>query len=58
MVARPTLRPLRGEAARLARDFGGSVQHGMNLQMTYELRKAEIESEAQIAREVIPREAA
>ncbi len=45
-------------ALRLARYFGGSAQHWMNLQMAYELRKAEIESEAQIAREVIPREAA
>jgi addiction module HigA family antidote len=45
-------------ALRLARYFGGTAQHWMNLQVTYELRKAELESEEQIEREVIPREAA
>lgn len=44
-------------AMRLARYFGGSAQFWLNLQATYDLRKAEIESEAEIMREVSPRAA-
>ncbi len=44
-------------AIRLARYFGGSAQFWLNLQAAYDLRKAEIESEAEIMREVSPRAA-
>lgn len=44
-------------AIRLGRYFGGSAQFWLNLQAAYDLRKAEIESEAEIMREVSPRAA-
>lgn len=44
-------------AMRLARYFGGSALFWLNLQAAYDLRKAEIESEAEIMREVSPRAA-
>jgi addiction module HigA family antidote len=39
-------------ALRLARYFGGDAQTWMNLQSTYELRLAELESGKRIAREI------
>lgn len=44
-------------AMRLARYFGGSAQFWLNLQAAYDLRKAQIESEAEINRQVSPRAA-
>jgi antitoxin HigA-1 len=45
-------------ALRLARYFGGDAQSWLNLQSSFDLRRAELESRAAIEREVIPREAA
>ena len=45
-------------ALRLARFFGTTPQLWMNLQKTWELRRAEIESGHEIAERVIPRETA
>lgn len=42
-------------ALRLARYFGGDAESWLNLQLAYELRKAEAEYGAEIAREVRPR---
>lgn len=44
-------------ALRLARYFGGDAQSWMNLQSTYDLRKAEIEAGQIIDRDIIPRAA-
>ncbi|SAL58074.1 HigA family addiction module antitoxin [Caballeronia telluris] len=45
-------------ALRLARYFGGDAQTWLNLQMTYDLKIAEREHAEEIARTVLPREAA
>ena len=45
-------------ALRLARYFGGDAQSWLNLQSSFDLRRAELESLAAIEREVIPHEAA
>ncbi|MEA3642619.1 MAG: HigA family addiction module antitoxin [Lamprobacter sp.] len=45
-------------ALRLARYFGGDAQSWLNLQSSFDLRRAELELRAAIEREVIPREAA
>lgn len=45
-------------AMRLARYFGGDAQSWLNLQSSYDLRRAELASRTSIDREVIPREAA
>ncbi|WP_420824640.1 HigA family addiction module antitoxin [Thiorhodococcus mannitoliphagus] len=45
-------------ALRLARYFGGDAQSWLNLQSSFDLRRAELDSRATIEREVIPREAA
>jgi antitoxin HigA-1 len=45
-------------ALRLARYFGGDAQSWLNLQSSFDLRRAELDSRAAIEREVIPREAA
>ena len=45
-------------ALRLARYFGTSPQLWLNLQKTWELRRAEIESGREIARRVTPRQTA
>ena len=45
-------------ALRLARYFGTSPQLCLNLQKTWELRRAEIESGREIARRVTPRQSA
>ena len=45
-------------ALRLARYFGTSPQLWLNLQKTWELRRAEIESGREIARRVTPRQSA
>lgn len=44
-------------ALRLARYFGGDAESWMALQVTHDLRVAEIASAAKIAREVLPRAA-
>ena len=44
-------------ALRLARYFGGDAQSWMNLQSTYDLRKAEIEAGQTITQEITPRAA-
>ena len=45
-------------ALRLARYFGTTTQLWMNLQKTWELRRAEIESGREIAARVTPRQSA
>lgn len=45
-------------ALRLARYFDSTPQFWLNLQAAYDLRKAEIESEAKIEAEVTPRQVA
>ncbi len=45
-------------ALRLARYFGTSPQLWLNLQKTWELRRAEIESGREIAKRVTPRQSA
>ena len=45
-------------ALRLARYFGTSPQLWLNLQKTWELRRAEIESGREIAERVMPRKSA
>ena len=45
-------------ALRLARYFGTSLQLWLNLQQTWELRRAEIEVGRQITRRVTPRQSA
>jgi len=45
-------------ALRLARYFGGDAQSWLNLQSSFDLCCAELESRAAIEREVIPHEAA
>ena len=45
-------------ALRLSRYFGTTPQLWLNLQQSYELRVAEIESGAEIERQIRPREAA
>ena len=45
-------------ALRLARYFGTTPQVGLNLQKTYELRRAEIKAGHQIAERVKPRQTA
>lgn len=45
-------------AMRLARYFGTSAQHWMNLQSAYDLQKAKRELAVRIEREVLPRQAA
>ena len=45
-------------ALRLARYFGTTAQLWMNLQRTWELRQAEIESGREIAERVTPRQSA
>lgn len=42
-------------ALRLARYFGGSAQFWLNLQTQYDLRCTEIEKQAEIEQEIIPR---
>lgn len=44
-------------ALRLARYFGGDAQSWMNLQSTYDLRKAEIEAGQAITQAITPRAA-
>ena len=44
-------------ALRLARYFGTSPEYWLNLQKTFELRKAQHEAGARIAREIRPRAA-
>jgi addiction module HigA family antidote len=44
-------------ALRLARYFGTTPEFWLNLQMTYELRRAQHKTGAHIAREVVPRTA-
>jgi len=44
-------------ALRLARYFGGDAQSWLNLQSTYELRLAEVQTGETIAREIQPRAA-
>ena len=44
-------------ALRLARYFGTTAQFWLNLQMTWELRRAEIEAGREIAKQVTPRHA-
>lgn len=44
-------------ALRLARYFGGDAEGWMNLQVAFELRKAELESGARIRKEIEPRAA-
>lgn len=44
-------------ALRLARYFGGDAQSWLNLQLAYDLRRAEIAAVAIIEQEVIPRAA-
>ena len=44
-------------ALRLARYFGGDAQSWMNLQITYDLAKAELASGHNIRSEIIPRPA-
>lgn len=41
-------------ALRLARYFGGDAHSWLNLQVAYDLRKAELESAKEIARDVEP----
>lgn len=45
-------------ALRLSRYFGGTAQFWLNMQTTYDLKMAEKEAAAQIAKEVRPRESA
>ncbi|WP_419950982.1 HigA family addiction module antitoxin [Candidatus Palauibacter sp.] len=44
-------------ALRLARYFGTTAQFWLNLQKTWELRRAEIETGREIAKQVTPRHA-
>ncbi len=45
-------------AMRLARYFGGDAQSWLNLQTAHDLRVAQLQRQAEIDRDVLPREAA
>ncbi len=45
-------------AMRLARYFGGDAQSWLNLQTAHDLRVAQLQRQAEIERDVLPREAA